>query len=143
MSARPRTVPRALALALLASLLVAAPASAKTLVRYDRSGGIAGIQETMTISTGGSVRVTGQRGASAATSYRLSAKNLRGIKRRLRDARFSTLRARYVSREPIADGITQSVNYARRSVTVGDGAKPPERLRRLLSRLSQLAARRG
>ena len=143
MSVRRRSLPYALALALLAGALApAAPAAAKTLVRYDRAGGIAGIQEMMTVTTGGSVRVTGARRATATTRYRLTAKELRGLKRRLRDARFSTLRARYVSRYPVSDAITQTVSYARRSISVSDGAEPPERLTKLLTRLVQLIARK-
>ncbi len=77
----------------------------------------------------------------AAKRFALSSSDLRALRRALKDARFSTLKRRYVSRYPVSDAITQVVRYAGRTVSVIDGGKPPERLRKLLSRLSTLASR--
>lgn len=131
---------RTIVLSALASLALASPAAAKTLVSYSKTGGIAGISVSMTVSDGGSARVTASR-MGAATRFALSSAALRGLRRALKDARFSTLKRRYVSRYPVSDGITQVVRYAGRTVSVTDGAKPPERLRKLLSRLNGLASR--
>jgi hypothetical protein len=130
----------ALALLAAASLAVASPAAAKTLVRYEKSGGIAGIQTTLTITTGGGATVKG-RIASATRRFKLTSTQLRGLRKALRDARFSTLRALYAPNVPIADGFTRGVRYAGRSVTVRDGGKPPARLSRLLERLERFASR--
>ena len=59
MSAR---VAVAVAAALLASLVGAGPAgAAKTLVSYEQSGGIAGIRTSLSVTIGGSARVTSSR----------------------------------------------------------------------------------
>jgi hypothetical protein len=133
---------RVLAVAvLLASLVLASPAgAAKTLVTYEQSGGIAGIQTSMSVTELGSARVTSSRSAGIKR-FKLTASELRALKRDLRDARFSTLRSIYDSKSPVADGIAQTVSYARHRVTVSTGGRPPERLRRLLTRLGRLASR--
>jgi len=133
-----RTLSRTLVLSALASLALASPAAAKTLVSYSKTGGIAGINVSMTVSDGGSARVTGSR-TGAAKRFSMSSRSLRALRRALKDARFSTLKRRYVSRYPVSDAITQTVRYAGRTVSVSDGGNPPERLRKLLSRLSGLA----
>jgi hypothetical protein len=128
----------------LASLSLASPASAasKTLVSYEQSGGIAGIQTSLSVTVGGSARVTSSR-VSGIKRFKLSAAQLRGLKRDLRDARFSTLRTLYDSKVPVADGIAQTVRHAGFRVTVGTGGRPPQRLRKVLMRLSGLASRGG
>jgi hypothetical protein len=126
----------------LASLVLASPASAasRTLVSYEQSGGIAGIQTALSVTVGGSARVTTSRLPGIAR-FRLTMAELRGLKRDLRDARFSTLRSLYDSRVPVADGISQTVRYAGYRVTVSTGGRPPARLRMVLMRLSRLASR--
>jgi hypothetical protein len=134
------SIARGVGLALLASLALASPAAAKTLVRYEKSGGFAGIQVTLSVSDAGGATLTRGRGAGAR-HFKLTSTQLRGLRKALRDARFSTLRALYAPKVPIADGFTRSVRYAGRAVTVRDGAKPPSRLSRLLERLEKLASR--
>ncbi|MDX6717916.1 MAG: hypothetical protein QOJ63_170 [Solirubrobacteraceae bacterium] len=129
-----------LALTLVASVAASAPARAGTLVRYDKSGGIAGVQATLSVSDAGGVRVTRNRTARVRR-FALSGAELRGLRRALREARFSTLSALYAGEHPVADGFVQQVRYAGRVVTVRDGGRPPPRLRRLLTRLAGLAAR--
>ena len=130
----------ALAVLAAASLAPAGPAPAKTLVRYEKSGGFAGIQVRLSVSAAGSASVTRGR-LGDDRRYKLTSTQLRGLRRALRDARFSTLRARYAPKVQIADGFTRSVRYAGRRVTVQDGAKPPARLRELLDRLEKLTSR--
>jgi hypothetical protein len=140
LTARRRTLARTSALAAVLSLALASPAAAKTLVRYERSGGIAGIQLTMTVTDAGGVRIARAR-TSEVTRFALPASQRRALARALRDARVSTLRGRYAPSTPIADGFVQTVHYAGHDVTVQDGARPPARLGSLLSRLGRLAAR--
>jgi hypothetical protein len=122
-----------------ASLALASPAAAKTLVRYEKSGGFAGIQVTLSVSDAGSATVTRGR-LGNDRRFKLTSTQLRGLRKALRDARFSTLRARYAPKVQIADGFTRSVRYAGRGVTVSDGARPPARLSKLLERLEKLAS---
>lgn len=128
--------------ALLAGLVVASPAAAgaRTLVSYEQSGGIAGLRTSLSVTLGGSARVTSSR-THGISRFKLSLTELHALKRELRDARFSTLRSLYDSDVPIADGIAQTVRYAGYRVTVSTGGRPPGRLRRVLDRLARLAAR--
>lgn len=128
----------------LASLASASPALAKTLVTYEKSGGIAALAATMTVTEAGSLRITNDRprnGAKAVRRYKLTATERRALARALRDAHVSTLRAEYAPRIPIADGFTQTLRYGGRRITVRDGARPPARLQSLLTRLTRLAGR--
>ena len=129
---------------LLAGLALASPAGAasKTLVSYEQSGGIAGIQTSLSVSMGGSARVTSSR-TSGIKRFKLTAAELRGLKRDLRDARFSKLRSLYDSEVPVADGISQTVRYAGYRVTVSTGGRAPVRLRRVLERLARMASPRA
>jgi hypothetical protein len=129
---------RMLAVAVVASVAVSAPAHAGTLVRYERTGGIAGIRVSLSISDAGGARLMRSRPA-AVRRYTLSGAQLRGLRRALREARFATLAALYAGERPVADGFVQQVRYAGRIVTVRDGGRPPPRLRRLLTRLAGLS----
>ena len=117
----------------------ASPAATKTLVRFEKSGGFAGIQVTLSVTDAGSASVTRGR-LGKDRRFKLTSTQLRGLRKALRDARFSTLRALYAPKVQIADGFTRSIRYAGRRVTVRDGAKPPVRLSRLLVRLEKLAS---
>ena len=65
----------------LASLALASPAAAKTLVSYSKSGGIAGISVSMTVSDGGLARVTASR-MRRRDALRLRVPQLRGLSAR-------------------------------------------------------------
>lgn len=108
---------------------------------YEQSGGIAGIRTSLSVTFGGMARVTSSR-AAGIRRFRLTKDALRACKADLRRARFSTLRSLYDGKEPIADGVAQTVRYAGYRVTVTTGGHPPARLRRVLARLSRLAAPR-
>ena len=114
-----------------------ATAEAKQLVRYDVGGGIAGISERLTVARDGTARQTGNRRGNDHR-FRLSSKQLRGLRRDLKNARFSTLQRRYRPKDVVNDGIAQSVTYKGRSVSVSTGAKYPARLQRLLQRLGRI-----
>jgi hypothetical protein len=63
---------------------------------------------------------------------------MRGLRRDLKRARFSTLKRSYQPKYMVNDGISQSVTYKGRSVSVSTGAEYPARLGRLLRRLGRL-----
>jgi hypothetical protein len=122
-------------LALLAGF--AATATAKPLVRYEFGGGLAGIGGALTVAGDGSATQSGTRRGDDHR-FTLSAQQLRGLRRDLRNARFKSLKRSYRPKNIVNDGIAQSVTYRGRSVTVSTGARYPERLHRLLSRLDRL-----
>jgi hypothetical protein len=124
-------------LAVLATFAATATADAKRLVRYDVGGGLAGISERLLIARDGTARQSGNRSGDDHR-FILSAKQLRGLRRDLKNARFSTLKRSYRPRYVVNDGIGQSVTYKGRSVSVSTGAKYPARLHRLLARLGRL-----
>jgi hypothetical protein len=124
-------------LTVLLSLGLATAAPAKTLVRYTRSGGIAGEQTALKVNRDGAAKLT--RRADTPSSFTLTATQLRKLKRALRDAGFATLDADYGPRDGVvADGITETVTYAGRTVSASTGGSPPARLERVLVRLRKL-----
>ena len=125
-------------LALLVALLVlAVPASAdaKRLVRYGVTGGLAPSSELLVVNTDGHARQTGRAGVR---SFKLTAKQLRGLKRDLKDARFKSLKRTYQPDFPVMDGQTHTVGYKGRSISVYAEAKIPKRLSRVTHRLARL-----
>jgi hypothetical protein len=64
------------------------------------------------------------------------------LRDRLVQARFRTLAPVYAPADPIADGFIETVSYAGRRVSVLTGARPPERLARVLGILRSLASNR-
>jgi hypothetical protein len=122
-------------LALVLVLALAAPAGAATrLVRYDVGGGIAGISERLVVDRDGSARQSGDR----TRRFTVSATQLRRLKRELEAARFGSLKRSYRPDVPVSDGTTQSVRYKGFEVSVSTGADVPDRLVRVLRRLSNL-----
>ena len=117
----------------------AAPAGARTLVHYERSGGFAGFDDAVTVSTGGAVKVSRRTGTRR---YALSHTRLASLRKAVRDARFGSLKARYAPPSMVADGIRETVRHDGRSVTVETGGNPPARLSRLLDRLNRLLSGR-
>jgi hypothetical protein len=107
-----------------------------SLVSYARTGGFAGLRESLTVFRGGAV-------TSTNGSFRLSARRLAALEAALRSARFSTLARRYPADYPVSDGFVYRVEYASRAVTVEDGGRPPARLRRVLALLTDILGRRG
>jgi hypothetical protein len=122
---------------LVAFLILAVPASAdaKRLVRYGVTGGLAPSSELLVVNTDGHARHTGRTGVR---SFKLTAKQLRGLKRDLKDARFKSLKRSYQPEFPVMDGQTRTVSYKGRSISVSTMAKVPERLSRVLRRLARL-----
>ena len=122
---------------LVAFLVFAVPASAdaKRLVRYDVSGGLAPTSESLVVNTDGHARQTGRAGDR---TFKLTAKQLGGLKRDLKHARFKSLKRSYHPEFPVMDGQTQTVTYKGRSTSVSTMAKVPKRLSRVIRRLGRL-----
>jgi hypothetical protein len=126
---------RTTVLALALVLVMAAPAGAATrLVRYDVSGGLAGISERLVVDRDGSARQSGD----TTRRFKVSATQLRRLKRELEAARFGSLKRSYLPDVPVSDGTTQSVRYKGFEVSVYTGADVPDPLARVLRRLSGL-----
>lgn len=124
-----------IALAALAALTGAASAEARQLTRYEVSGGIRGAYDRLTIATDGAAHQTGDSGEHRFT---VSSERLRGLKRALKAARFSTLKRQYKPKFIVFDGTVETVRYRGRSVSVSTGANVPRRLQRVLRRLSRI-----
>ncbi len=114
---------------------MAAPAGAATrLVRYDVAGGLAGVYNRLVVDRDGSARQSGD----STRRFEVSTTQLRRLKRELEDARFGSLKRSYRPKFPVSDGTTQSVRYKGIEVDVYTGADVPDRLARVLRRLSGL-----
>ena len=123
-------------LASLAALLGAASAEAKQLTRYDVGGGIAGHFDRLVISTDGKAHQTGDSGEHEFTVY---SKTLRALKRELKAARFKSLKRQYKPKFQVFDGITQSIRYRGKTVSVYTAAdNVPARLRKVLGRVARI-----
>lgn len=113
---------------------------AALLVAYERTGGLAGIREELRVSRGGQATLVHARGGRS--TFRLTCARLRALRDRLVQARFATLAPVYAPADPIADGFIDTVSYAGRRVRVLTGARPPERLARVLGILRGIASNR-
>jgi hypothetical protein len=116
-------------------LAVPATADAKRLVRYDINGGLAPTSERLIVDRDGAARQTGR---AETRHFKLTAKQLSGLKHDLKLARFKSLRRAYQPEFPVMDGQTQTVSYKGRSVSVSTEATVPKRLSRVLRRLGRL-----
>ncbi len=99
------------------------------------TGGLAPASQRLVVNTDGHARQTRRAGVH---SFKLTAKQLRGLKRDLKDARFKSLKRSYQPEFPVMDGQTRMVSYKGRSVAVSTLAKVPQRLSRVLRRLARL-----
>jgi hypothetical protein len=122
----------------LATFAATATADAKRLVRYDVSGGLAGRSERLVIDGDRTARQTNGRRSEDAQRFTVSSKQLRALKRELKAARFTSLKRRYEPDYVVNDGITETVTYKGRAVSVSTGADFPTRLHRVLRRLGRL-----
>jgi hypothetical protein len=135
----------------LAALALATPAApagelgcipgrpAALLVAYTRTGGFAGIREELKVFRGGQATLVRRAGQS---TFRLTCARVQTLRDRLVQARFRTLAPVYAPADPIADGFIETVSYAGRRVGLLTGARPPERLARVLGILRSLASNR-
>jgi hypothetical protein len=122
--------------ALALTLAVATAAPAKTLARYDRSGGIAG--EITTLTVGGHGHAVKTERGEVTRRFVLSERRLHRLKRVLREADFATLDRDYGPDVIVPDGISESVTHNGRSVSTATGGNPPARFERVLAKLRAL-----
>jgi hypothetical protein len=124
------------ALTALAVLLGTASAEAKQLTRYDVGGGIAGRHDRLIVATNGEATQTGDSGDHRFT---VSAKNLRGLERELKAAKFKSLKRQYKPKFQVFDGITQTIRYRGKAVSIYSGADNiPTRLQKVMRRISRI-----
>jgi len=129
---------RLLALTLAATLGLTAVASAGVLVDFSRGGGFAGIPLHLTVTGAGKAQA--EEGFQGQTGRRtLSARRLKSLKRQLRQTGFGSLRSSYAPKVPVSDGFMFVVTYRGKTVRTATGGHPPERLSKLIDRLSQMA----
>jgi hypothetical protein len=126
-------------LAVLAAFATTATTEAKVLVRYDLSGGLAGTSERLVIHGDRSAEQTRGRGRGEhSLDFRVSARQMRALRRELKAARFSSLRRVYQPKYVVNDGFAQTVTYRGHRVVVNTGADFPGRLHKVLRRLGHL-----
>jgi hypothetical protein len=113
---------------------------AAMLVRYERTGGLAGTRDLLTVRRSGSATLVRHRGSNS-TTLRLSCAKLRTLRTALVNARFASLSPVYSPDDPYADGFIESISYGGRTVRVFTGSEPPARLARVLGLLRALASR--
>src|SRR3954447_280492 len=136
-------VPRALTIGVVALACTAPPASAAKLhgpVRYGKTGGIAGLNERLTVRPDGS-GLTDSLGARR--NFRLSKHRLGVLVRQVKaaDIRHTRSPKRRV-RGHIADGMGFFVSYYGHTVAWGTGTgEPPDAVATLYSQLEQLYAK--
>ena len=126
-----------LSLATAAALMSAVEASAAPRLVMHRTGGVAGVNDTMVIGARGVGTVTQNGG----TPVRLRADQTRAARRALRAARFDTLDRVYAPKGTVADGFVYVLRHHGRSVRVEDGADDvPARLQALITAVLRLLA---
>jgi hypothetical protein len=126
-----------LAVVMGAALAVQSGASAQAspvLVSFHQTGGFAAIERGLTVRRSGAVVSDGL----PVKVKQLSAERLRTLRAALSAAGFATLRDRYESDEPIADGFVYRIGYAGQTVEIEQGATLPYRLARVFQLLRSL-----
>ena len=88
------------------------------------------------IDTDGAAHQVGDR--SGDQRFTVPSKQLRALKRELRAARFRSLKRSYQPALRVFDGITQTVRYNGRSVSIYTGADISARLSRAIRRLGRI-----
>lgn len=116
------------------------PLAPEVLAIYHKSGGFAGIDETLTVYQGGLIELTG-RGIENAKSIKLDEAMLQPLRRMLESQEFADLEPLY--RAEGADQFTYSISARDRNgnvktVVAMDGAKYPDFLGQLIVMFDQL-----
>jgi hypothetical protein len=127
-----RFVTALLALALLAPAV--AGAKVHTIIRWSKTGGVAGVTETLFVKSN-NVAYAGHGRESGSLPAQLSAKQVRRLRDALDEARLATLKPSYPA-PGAADTFQYSVTYRGHTVRA-DETKVPKRLRRALALLQK------
>jgi hypothetical protein len=92
------------------------------LVDYRRSGGIAGLEDRLTVSRSGVGVHTPRNGVPRV--FRVSPAALADLERALEAANFQSLDPSYLPTTPISDAFTYTITYLGGTVVASDGAVP-------------------
>jgi len=115
-----------------------APVPTGTLVEFGRQGGIAGLDDQVTVQADGSYRIVRKDGTP--TPGRLSPDELTRLRAVLDSAHFGEIPAVNPGSSAVADGFTYRVAYAGHEVLAQDGGVPPA-LAPVLDALSGILSR--
>jgi hypothetical protein len=116
-----------------------APATATYLVEYARQGGLAGVDDRLSVRPNGAYEIT--RGGAAPRRGSLPAPELAELSAVLRSANFADIPA-VNSGGDIVDGYTHQVVYGQHAVLAEDGGVP-DALRPVLGALDGIITRHG
>jgi hypothetical protein len=120
---------------LLLLLILPAGAQASVLVRYTRSGGIAGEMTSLVVKRD---RHAARKTRQGDDEFRLSKKRYTALRHALRAAHFAELERSYGPDFVVNDGIDETVTFHGYTVTVSTGGDPPARLEKALDKLREL-----
>jgi hypothetical protein len=112
--------------------------SGNVFVQYQRTGGIAGFDDTLVLYENGTATVDRRSGSATFT---LSTEELQGLNRQFEDARFLDLAPSYPAPTPGADYFTYTLTYRGYTVTTEDTGVP-EVLTPIIQALNLLIADR-
>ena len=130
---RPRLAGAAGLILILALMAPAAAQAGPTLVSWERSGGLLGLQDRARILKDRTIFVTGGEGSTQA---RITRKEKAKLKSRLEGWR--RFKASYEPDVLVLDGITVSARAKGHRVSVSTGADAPRRVDRVMGLLSRL-----
>lgn len=121
-------------IALAVFLVGCATNPATNLLEYQRSGGIAGMEDRLVIDSAGKATLTRK---DQEVSFSLSADEIKAIQDELEAANFSGLDAEYLPAQPGADLFNYRMTYGGHTVRMVDTAVP-EGMQPVMDRLNQL-----
>jgi len=113
--------------------------SSDILTVYERSGGVAGLDDHLEIDESGEAVVTRD---SERYAFTLDAERLSRLEERFQDVGFQELRKEYLPDQPGADRFEYVVTYKGHTVRTVDGAVP-ESLRPILDSLNRIVEERA
>ncbi|MET7392271.1 hypothetical protein ABZS66_02085 [Dactylosporangium sp. NPDC005572] len=111
--------------------------SAQTLVAFTRTGGIAGVNDRLTVAQDGSYTIQTRGGTKTG---KLTAQELAALKQALGSVDFTKIPNVNANDGTVADGFTYSVIYNGREIVAEDGAVPPA-LQPILGALSAVVSK--
>jgi hypothetical protein len=130
-----------LALAACASTRASGPSTdSHLLVTFRRTGGIAGVDDTLVIDNQGNGTATRRPSKTATVS--LSPAERDQLRTMLDEAHFERLRSTYAPAAPVPDGYIYDLRYQGHAVEVHDPAAPTE-LQPVIGLLSEMLTRGG
>ncbi|WP_238016565.1 hypothetical protein KZZ52_10970 [Dactylosporangium sp. AC04546] len=112
-------------------------ASAATLVAFTRTGGIAGVNDRLTVAQDGSYTIQTRSGTKTG---KLAPQELAALKQALGSVDFTKIPNVNANNGTVADGFTYSVIYNGREIVAEDGAIPPA-LQPILGTLSAVLSK--